>query len=179
MKLFLEFLPIILFFVAYKMYDIYTATAVAIAASVIQTFYHRYKHGSFEKMHIVTMAMLVVLGGMTIAFQDEAFIKWKPSVVNWVFAAVLIGSFYIGKKPIIQRLLSSQLTLPNDVWGKLNWAWAIFFAGVGFLNIWVAYNFDTDTWVNFKMFGLLGLTIVFIIAQSMYLARYMDTEEEK
>ena len=181
-KMLLDFFPVILFFVVYKFYDnptdgIIAATGAAIVASVIQVAYTRLRYGKVENMHLVTLALIVVLGGLTIAFRDETFIKWKPSVVNWAFAVVFAGAHFVGKKNLVQRMMDGAISLPAKVWVNLNWAWVIFFIVSGLLNIYVAYSFDTDTWVNFKLFGLLGLTIVFIIGQSLILAKYMRSPE--
>jgi intracellular septation protein len=176
MKMLFDFLPILLFFIAYKFYDIYVATAVAMAASLVQTLWHRYATGKFEKMHVITLLLIMVLGGLTLVLQDEAFIKWKPTLVNWLFAGVFLGSFFIGEKTIIQRMLDSQVGLPENAWRNLNWAWVFFFVLSGALNLYVAYNYDTETWVNFKLFGLLGLTVFFILLQTLYLASYFEKD---
>jgi len=173
MKMFFDFLPVLLFFIVYKMYDIYTATAVLIAASAIQTVGHRLIKGSFEKTHVITLALVALFGGLTLALQDETFIKWKPTAINWLFAIVFIGSQFVGKKTIIERMMGSNLTLPSFIWVKLNLAWALFFIFLGAVNLYVAFSFDTDTWVNFKLFGLMGLTFLFIIAQSLFLVPYL------
>ncbi|NOX28062.1 MAG: septation protein A [Gammaproteobacteria bacterium] len=187
MKLLLDFFPIILFFIAAKVYDIYVATAVAIAASVIQVAYLYFRNGRVEKMHLITLAAIVILGGSTLLLQDEQFIKWKPSVVNWLFAVVFIGSQFIGERPVIQRMMGNNFMLPNTMWTKLNLIWAAFFIFLGVTNLYVAYNFDTDTWVNFKLFGMLGLTLVFIIVQTIYISKHAipvengdgDTDEDE
>jgi len=178
MKMFFDFLPVLLFFVVYKMYDIYTATAVLIAASTIQTVGHRLIKGSFEKTHVITLALVALFGGLTLALQDETFIKWKPTAINWLFAIVFIGSQFVGKKTIIERMMGANITLPSFVWIKLNLAWALFFIFLGTINIYVAFSFDTDTWVNFKLFGLMGLTFLFIIAQSLFLVPYLKESTE-
>lgn len=173
MKLLVDFLPILLFFVAYKLYDIYIATAVAIAASVIQVAWSWLRHRKVENMQWVTMGLIVVLGGLTLMLRDETFIKWKPTLVNWLFAAVFLASQYIGSKSVLQRMMAGNLTLPEPVWQRLNWIWVSFFVALGAINLYVAYSYDTETWVNFKLFGMMGLTIVFIIAQGFYLSRYI------
>lgn len=178
MKMFFDFLPVMLFFIVYKMYDIYTATAVLIAASAIQTVSHRLIKGSFEKTHVITLALVALFGGLTLALQDETFIKWKPTAINWLFAIVFIGSQFVGKKTIIERMMGANITLPSFVWNKLNLAWALFFIFLGAINIYVAFSFDTDTWVNFKLFGLMGLTFLFIIAQSLFLVPYLKEASE-
>ncbi len=179
MKLLFDLFPVILFFIAYKLYDIYTATAVAIAASVAQVFFVYMKHRKVEKMHLITLALILVLGGLTLALHDETFIKWKPTLVNWGFALVFWGSHYIGKKPIIRRMLDEALTLPEHVWQRLSMLWITFFIFSGALNLFVAYTFSTDIWVNFKLFGLMGLTVIFIILQGLYLAKYMQDHKKE
>ncbi len=178
MKMLVDFLPVALFFIVYKMEDIYVATAVLIIASAIQTVGVRLWKGKFEQSHVITLVLVAAFGGLTLFLHDEMFIKWKPSVINWLFAAVFLGSMWIGKQNIIQRMLGGQVELPQDVWAKLNVAWALFFIFLGFLNLYVVYNYDTDTWVNFKLFGLMGLTIVFIIGQSLYMAKYIQAAEQ-
>jgi len=178
MKMMFDLLPVILFFGAYKMYDIYVATAVLIIACAIQTIGHRLIKGSFEKAHVITLLLVAIFGGLTLYLQDENFIKWKPTVINWLFAVIFIGSQFIGQKTIIERMMGSTITLPAIVWSKLNIAWALFFIALGGLNIYVAFSFDTDTWVNFKLFGLMGLTFAFIIAQSIYLMPYLKESSD-
>ena len=181
MKFLFDFFPILLFFIAYKVFDIYVATAVTIVASFIQVGWFWLQYRRVEKMHIITLLMITVLGGATLILQDETFIKWKPSVVNWLFGLAFLGSQFIGKKTIIQRMMEASVELPQKVWSHLNSAWALFFITMGFLNLYVAYNFDTDTWVNFKMFGMLGLTFLFILGQAFFIGRYVkqpDNNEE-
>lgn len=175
MKLLVSFFPIILFFAVYQLYDIYAATAAAIAAAILQTLWDWFVHRKVEKMHLITLVALVVLGGMTFAFHDPTFIKWKPTVVDWVFGLAFLLSPLFGK-PLTERMLGHSVELPSFVWKQLNHAWFLFFTAVGFLNLYVAYNFDEETWVNFKLFGVLGLMIAFIIAQSFYMARYIKDE---
>lgn len=179
MKFLFDFFPILLFFIAYKAYDIYVATAVAIVASFIQVGWFWLQQRRVEKMHVITLLLIVVLGGATLVLQDEAFIKWKPTVVNWLFGLVFLGSQFIGKKTIVQRMMDGSVTLPDHIWPRLNVAWAVFFISLGFLNLYVAFSghYDTDTWVNFKMFGMIGLTFLFIIAQAFYIGRYIKEPE--
>lgn len=177
-KLFFDFLPILLFFIAYKFFGIYIATGVAIFASTVQVSTIWYLHRRVESMHIITLVLICVLGGATLFFRDEMFIKWKPTAINWAFALVFLGSQYIGRKPIIRRLMEKNLELPDFVWVKLNLSWVAFFIALGTINLYVIYNFNTDTWVNFKLFGMLGLTIVFVIIQSFFLTKYIDVENK-
>lgn len=179
MKILFDFFPIILFFLAYKWAGIYTATLVAMAASLVQVLWGRLRSGHFEKMPLITLVTLVVLGGATLFFRNEAFIKWKPTVVYWLLGFGFLLSQWIGNKPAIQRLAEQNIQLASTVWVRLNLSWAIFFIGMGCLNIYVIQNFDTDTWVNFKLFGSLGLTFIFILCQSIYMFRHRIQEESK
>ncbi len=179
MKAFTDFFPLIVFFAVYQYTkDIFTATAVLIGATIVQVSYLWIRFRKVEKMHWITLGMVIVFGGLTVALRDDAFIKWKPTVINWLFALVFIGSEFIGKKNIIQRMLESNLTLPLDVWKKLNLAWAAFFIFAGASNIYVAYNFSEEMWVDFKVFGLLALTFLFVILQGLFLSKYLKEEPD-
>jgi len=181
MKILADLFPIILFFITYKLGDIYLATLVAILASGVQVLWSRYSKGRFEKLPLITLATLMVLGGATLIFRNELFIKWKPTAIYWVLASAFLISQFIGKRPIIQRLIEQNISLPNRVWQQLNISWAIFFILLGCVNLYVVYNFDTNTWVNFKLFGTMGLSILFIIAQGIYISRHQKPllESEK
>jgi len=179
MKLLIDFFPIVIFFIAFKMYDIYIATAVLIIASLLQTTIHWLVHRQFEKMHVITLLLVCVFGGLTLILQDEMFIKWKPTVINWLFAIAFIGSQFIGEKSLLQRMMGDHMSLPANIWLRLNIAWTLFFIVLGIINLYVAYNFDTETWVNFKLFGLLGLTFVFVVAQSIYVTRFIEEPIKK
>ena len=178
MKFLFDLFPILLFFVAYKMYDIYVATAVAIGAAFVQTGLFWLKHRKFEKMHVITLGILIVFGGLTLILRDPVFIKWKPTVVNWLFGASFLGSQFIGERPLVERMMGHAITVPGPVWRRLNGVWVLFFLAMGLINIYVAYNYSEETWVNFKLFGMMGLTLVFVFAQAFYLGRYMETDEE-
>jgi len=173
MKLLFDFFPIILFFIVFKTHGIFAATAVAILATFVQVGFYWLKHRRFEKMHLITLVLISVFGGATLLLEDEIFIKWKPTVLNWLFAVVFIGSQYIGKKTIAERMMGQAIKLPNSIWTRLNWSWALFFVALGFANIFVLYNYDTETWVNFKLFGMMGLTVLFVVAQSLVIARFI------
>jgi intracellular septation protein len=179
MKFLFDLFPILLFFLAYKLYDIYVATAVAIAAAFLQTGLYWLKHRKFETMHLVTLAILVVFGGLTLVLHDPVFIKWKPTVVNWLFALIFLGSRFIGKRTLVERMMSHAISVPAVVWLKLNWAWTLFFIVIGLVNLFVAYTYSEAIWVNFKLFGMLGLTLVFVFAQAFYLSRFMETGDSK
>ena len=184
MKLLFDFFPLILFFGAYKFYDIYLATLVAMAASLAQVVFVRIRHGKFETTHVVTLFVILIFGGMTLLFRDDMFIKWKPTIVNWIFAVIVLGSQFIGKQTVLERLLGGQMQMPAAIWKKVNVSWGLFFFVSGLLNVYVAFYFRphldeqlrTDFWVNFKVFGLLGLTLAFSIIQMMMVARYITTK---
>jgi intracellular septation protein len=173
-----EFFPIILFFIAFKLYDIYVATAVVIVATVIQVAYTWFKHRKVETMQWITLALILVMGGATIYLQDEQFIKWKLSIIEWLFGLAFLGSQFIGKKPFVERMMSGSLTLPAAVWKRLNIMWAGFFISVGFINLYVMYNYNTDDWVTFKTFGVPGLMIIFILVQMIFIYKYIPEAEE-
>lgn len=179
MKLLFDLFPVVLFFIAFKMYDIYVATAVIIVATVLQVGYVYLKHKRIEKMHVITLALILVLGGLTLILQDENFIKWKPTIVNWGFALVFLGSHYIGTKPIIRRMMDQAIQLPDVIWVRLSAMWVVFFVLSGIVNLYVAFNYDTDTWVDFKLFGLMGMTLVFIVLQGLYISRYMQSSDSE
>jgi len=177
MKLLIDFFPIILFFVAFKVWGIYEATAVAIVATVAQIAWLRYSTGKIEPMQWMSLGVIVLFGGATIALQNETFIKWKPTVLYWLMGGALLIAQMFFRKNLLKSLMGSQMTLPDAAWRVMNWSWMGFFAAMGVLNLWVAYSFDTDTWVNFKLFGGLGLMAAFVVAQALYLSRYTSGEE--
>ena len=177
MKLLIDFFPIILFFVAFKVWGIYVATAVAIVATIGQIGWLRYKTGKVEPMQWVSLGVIVLFGGATIIAHNDTFIKWKPTVLYWLMAGTLMAGQLVFKKNLLKTMMGSQLELPDAAWRVTNWSWITFFAIMGVLNLWVAFNFDTDTWVNFKLFGGLGLMAVFVIGQALYLGRYMKADE--
>ncbi len=179
MKFLFDLFPILLFFIAYKLYDIYIATAVAIAAAFVQTGLYWLKHRRFEKMHVITLVILVLFGGLTLLLRNPVFIMWKPTIVNWIFATVFLGSHFIGSRTLIERMMGHAITVPVTVWTKLNGAWVIFFVFMGTINLYVAFNFSEATWVNFKLFGMMGLTIAFVFIQALFLSRYMEFDEGK
>jgi intracellular septation protein len=179
-KLLFDLFPVLLFFIAFKASggDVYVATGVAIVAGVIQVGLVWLRQRRLESMHLITLGLLVVFGGATLLLHDEMFIKWKPTVVNWLFAAVFLGSHFIGKRLLMQRLLEKNIELPPPVWTRLNLAWGLFFLAVGAINLWVVYNFSTEIWVDFKLFGILGLTLAFVLLQSIYLMRHVKPDQD-
>ena len=158
---------------------IYMATLTAIVATFVQVSLTVIVSRKVEKMHIITLILLVVFGGATLLLKDPVFIKWKPTAINWLFAIVFLGSQFIGKKPLVQRMMGHAIDITErSVWLKLNMAWIGFFIFSGVANLIVAFNFSEDIWVDFKLFGLMGLTLIFVIGQAFYLTKYMPSDSE-
>ncbi len=177
MKLLFDFFPVALFFIAFKWQGIYFATGVAIAASLLQVIIHWLIHRHIEKMHVITLVMISVLGGATLIFRDPTFIQWKPTGIYWITALVFLVSQFFSKQTLIQKMMEANISLPTPIWRRLNLAWVVFFSIMGFVNLYVATNYNMDFWVNFKLFGGLGATFLFVILQSMYLAKHVVDEK--
>ncbi|HEX6735408.1 MAG TPA: septation protein A [Azonexus sp.] len=202
MKLLFDLFPVILFFIAFKYSEkqpelaaewvgallgsatvnpqqapILLATVVVIVATIAQIAWVHFRHGKVDKMLWISLALVVVFGGMTLVFQNEAFIKWKPTILYWVFAGSMAFAALVMKKNAIRSMLGEQMTLPEAVWSRLNLAWIGFFLAMGVLNLLVAFNFSTDTWVNFKLFGGMGLMLLFVLAQGMLLSKYLEEDK--
>ncbi|PKO83225.1 MAG: septation protein A [Betaproteobacteria bacterium HGW-Betaproteobacteria-11] len=178
MKFLFDLLPVILFFIAFKLFDIYIATGVVIAATALQIGWVRHRHGKVDTMLWVSLALVVVFGGATLLLHDETFIKWKPTILYWLFAVSLLGSTLLFKRNLIRGMLEAQMQLPEALWRRLNLAWAAFFTLLGGANLYVAFNYSTATWVNFKLFGGMGLMFLFIIIQSLVLAKYLPEDSK-
>jgi intracellular septation protein len=174
MKFLFDIFPVVLFFIAFKLSDIYVATGVAIAATCLQVAWLWLRGRKVENMVWVSLAVIVVFGGATLLLQDETFIKWKPTVLYWLFAAVLTVAELGFRRNLIRAMMQAQMSLPDVVWGRLLASWIAFFAAMGALNLVVAYQFSTDTWVNFKLFGGMGLLLVFVVLQALVLARHVE-----
>ena len=176
MKFLFDMFPVILFFAAFKFYGIYTATAVAIAASFAQIGWVWFRHRKVEPMLWVSLGVITVFGGATLILQNENFIKWKPTVLYWLFSAALGGAALFFKKNLIRSMMEKSVALPEPIWGKLLISWVVFFIVMGVLNLYVAYTYSTDTWVNFKMFGGMGLMLVFMIGQALLISKHILPE---
>jgi intracellular septation protein len=217
MKILFDLLPIILFFITYKLAGIYLATGVAIAAALFQFLWVWWRQRRIDKLLLATLGLIAVFGGLTIALQDPIFVMWKPTLVNWLFGAVFLGSQWIGERPLTQRMMGHAVDVPAPVWRRLNLAWALFFLCLGLANLFVVYwasgfyqaqhalilatgmgTVDLSTcaaqfsgnqlelcndahsregyWVDFKLFGMMGLTILFVVAQAFYLGRHIKDE---
>ncbi len=178
MKQLFEFIPVILFFITYKFYDIYIATAVIIGTTIIQVGLSWVINKKVEPMQWITLGLIVVMGGATLYLRDEQFIKWKLTIIEWLFGLAFLGSQFFGKKTFIERMMGASLELPPAIWKRLNLFWASFFISVGFINIYVMKNFNTDDWVTFKTFGVPGLMIIFIFVQMLFIYKHIPEPKE-
>lgn len=172
-KFLFDLFPVILFFIAFKYFGIFTATAAAILATLGQIIYCKLRHGKVEKMLLVSGAIIGLLGGTTLILHDKSYIMWKPTVLYWVLAGVLLVSNAFFKKNYIQQMMGKMMDAPTAIWTKLNYVWVVFLVSLGFLNLYVAFNFDENTWVNFKLFGVTLLMFLFIIGQTLALKNYL------
>lgn len=204
MKFLFDLFPVILFFITFKVAEkqpdaavswlarlsgdnfvsaaqapILIATMVVIVATMIQVVWVRLRHGKVDKMLWFSLVLVVLFGGLTLVFRNDNFIKWKPTVLYWGFALVMFLTALVFRKNAIQSMLNAQLQLPESVWNRLNYSWMGFFTIMGALNLIVAFNFSTDTWVNFKLFGGMGLMLVFALLQGLFLAKYIEETPEK
>lgn len=179
MKFLFDLFPVILFFVAFKFFGIYIATAVAIVATVAQIAWVCYRHRKIDNIQWVTLGVIVVFGGATLLLHDETFIKWKPTVLYWLFGAALLVAEFGFRKNLIKAMMGKQITLADSIWRWLLMSWIGFFVMMGVLNLYVAFNFSTDAWVNFKLFGGTGLMLAFVVLQALFLAKYVDSGETK
>ena len=174
-KIFFDFFPIIIFFVVYKIYNIYYATAALMISFTIQIIFQLLKNRKVDPMHIVTFIVIILFGGLTLYFHNDKFIQWKVTVINWLFALILMSSQIIFKKNLLKALLSKNMVMKSDKhWSKLNTMWIYYFILLGGLNLYIAYFYSLSAWVNFKTFGLMGITLLFIIIQSIYLYKHID-----
>jgi intracellular septation protein len=178
MKQLLDFLPLIIFFVFYKMYDIFVATGALIAATAVALVISWYKYRKVEKMTLVTFVLVAFFGGLTLFFHNDEFIKWKVTAIYGLFAIALLFSQWVLKKNLIQSMLGKEITLTPEVWARLNIAWALFFIFCGLANIYVAFWLPQNIWVNFKVFGLTALTLIFTLFSGIYMYRNMSSEQK-
>ena len=177
MKFLFDLFPVILFFVVFKTAGIFAATAVAIAATLAQIGWVKFRHGKVDGMLIASGVIVVVFGGATLLLHDETFIKWKPTVLYWLFGATLLGAELFLKKNLIRSVMGQQIDMPEAIWRQLNLAWAVFFILLGFANLYVAFHYATETWVNFKLFGTTGLMVGFVILQSLVLSKHIQEKD--
>ena len=179
MKFLFDLFPVILFFIAFKLQGIYVATAAAIAATFVQVGWLWLRGKRIDGMLWASLAIIVVFGGATLLLHDDVFIRWKPTVLYWIFALVLVISERFFGRNLIRAMMRAQLNLPAPAWTKLNWSWAGFFTAIGALNLYVAFHFTRDQWVDFKLFGVSGLMLLFVLAQALFLARHIEDGGEE
>lgn len=179
MKHFFEFIPLLIFFSIYKLLDIYAATASLILATGLMLAFSYLKNGTVKKMHLITFLMVLVFGAFTLILHDDLFIKWKISIVYALFAIALWVSQMTYKKPIIKQMLAKEITLADNIWNKINNAWALFFSTLSALNLYVAFNLSQQIWLNFKVFGLLGLTLAFTVLTGLYIYKNSVSTDNK
>jgi intracellular septation protein len=174
-KFLFDLFPVVLFVTTYMLTEsIYVATAVIIPAAIAQVAYARIKHGKVDKMLWASLILILVMGGLTLTLQDKRFIMWKPTLLYWLFAAVLLITPLMNGTNLLRSILGKELSLPDRVWTRLNASWAMFFAVMGALNLYVAYNFSEGAWVQFKLWGGLGLMLLFVVAQAVVLGKYAE-----
>ena len=179
MKQFFEFIPLIIFFVVFKMVDIYAATGSLMISMGLMLAFNYYKNGKVEKMHVITFVMVLLFGTLTLVLHNDAFIKWKVTAVYLLFSLALLISQLFFNKPIIKQMLGKEISLPDNIWNNLNMAWALFFAVLGAVNVYVAFSLSQEVWVNFKVFGLLAATLAFTVLSGVYIYKYLPVAAEK
>ena len=178
MQLIVDFLPVVIFFVVYKLSDIYTATVAIMIAMALQIAVQWIRTRTVSKMLLVSGALVIVLGAITLILHDPLFIQWKLTIVYWGFAIALLGGHFIGKQTLIQRMLGHAVELPANIWRRLNLLWVASFAIFGAVNLYVVYNFSTEAWVNFKLYGSLGMTLLVMLASALMINKHMQVEEQ-
>lgn len=178
MKLLFDFFPILIFFIAYKLFGIFAATGIAMLAALIQVLYFRMKFKRVENIQLVGLLLITVFGGATLIFHDPWFIKWKPTAIYWITALFFLFSSFLGQKTLIEKMLSTNVFLPKKKWHQLNLIWVLFFILMGIANLFVAYHYSTDTWVSFKLFGSTGITLLFVVIQAIFLSNNMIENKE-
>ena len=177
MQLFLDLLPVVAFFIAYKLTNIFVATAVLIVGVLAQTLFIWVRHRKVSPMLLTSAILVLVFGGLTLIVHDATFIKWKPTIVDWLFSGAFLVSHFWRGPTIVQRMMGEHVQLAPEIWKRLNLMWVAFFAVCGGLNLYVAFSYSMDIWVNFKLFGLFGLTLVFALLQGMWIARHGEARE--
>lgn len=182
MQLLYEILPVFLFFLAFKFYGIYVATIVGIVATLIQSVLTRMVTSKWDRKQLITLGVFAFFGGLTLYFHDPIFVKWKPTIIFWIFSIILLGSQIFTKRPLIQRMMVNAMVenyaIPQSVWSRINLVWALFFVLLGSVNLYIAYYYSNDAWVNFKFYGISSALIVFSVLQAIYLARFMQETDK-
>ena len=179
MDFLIDFVPALAFLLTFKVWGIFVATQIAMGAAVLQLIASRWRYGKIKAMHLFTFVIIIVFGGLTLFFRDEMFVKWKPTILNWSFALVFLFAPLLFKRNLLRTMLGDKIKLPDFAWGRLNWMWIAYFAAIGAVNLYVAYNFPTDTWVNFRFYGLYSALIGFMVLQGLYLYKHMEELPEQ
>lgn len=179
MQLFVDLLPVILFFAVYFIYDsIYLATAALMAVLGIQIAIQWVRHRKVSKMLLISGGAAILLGGATLILQNPIFVQWKPTIANWAFAIVFVGSRYIGKKTLIERMLGESVELATPVWRQLNWMWSINFFVLGAANLYVVYNYSEETWVRFKLISIIVFSLISMVMTAVWIWRHMPEQQQ-
>jgi intracellular septation protein len=178
MRILFDLFPVLLFFVVFKLFGVYPATAAAIAATTAQVAWEKWRNGKVDTTLWVSLGIIVIFGGATLLLHNENFIKWKPTILYWFFASAILISRAFLDKNLMRALLHTKMDLPDRVWHYLNLAWSAFFATLGCLNLYVAFHFSMDVWVDFKLFGTVGLMLVFVVLQVVILSKYLKEEQQ-
>lgn len=182
MQLFYEIFPIFLFFLAFKIYGIYVATVVGIVTTFLQAIFNRFFFKKWDKKQIITFIVFMVFGGMTLYFHNPIFVKWKPTIVFWIFGLIILASHFTHRtlmQRMMENVLEEKVAVPLRAWKRLNTVWALFFLVMGTVNLYIAYNFSNDAWVNFKFYGITGALFVLSVLQALYLIRFTNPEQNK
>ncbi|EKD71430.1 MAG: hypothetical protein ACD_46C00184G0010 [uncultured bacterium] len=183
MQLFYEIIPVFLFFIAFKFYDIYVATVVGIVTTLIQVILTRVVLKKWDNKQLITLSVFLFFGGMTLYFHDPIFVKWKPTIIFWIFSLVILFTQFFSHRPLMQRLMENALQdkacVPKQVWKQINLLWGMFFIFLGGINLYIAYHYSNDTWVNFKFYGITSAFFILSIAQALFLMRYMSEEKHQ
>ncbi len=178
MKQLIDFIPLIAFFTAYQLYDIYTATKVLMVGVPLQYLITWLVVKKLERFQIITLVAVLIFGGLTLLLHDETYLKWKAPIVNWIFALFFLASQFVGEDNLVKRMMGHAITLPAEVWRKLNYSWVLFFIVSGAANLFVAFTYH-EIWVEFKVFGSLGMTLIFMVVQAIYLSKYLQEQNDE
>jgi intracellular septation protein len=176
MNLLLDYLPIVAFVLAYKFFGIFVATGVLVVGVVGMTAMQWFRERKVNSLMLISAALVLVLGGITLAFRDETFIQWKPTVASWTFALVFLASRFVGKKTMVEQMMGEAVALEAPLWQRLNYVWALFWVVMGFVNLWLLFSFDLTAWVNWHLPVLLGLSIVFFLVNGYWITTKIPPE---
>ena len=177
MQVLFDVFPVIVFFVVYRFSGIYAATAAIMATMAVQIAYQWFRHGKVNQMFLASGIIVAILGAITLALRNPLFIQWKPTIASWLFAAAFLGSRFVGKLTLVERIMGQAVQLPPAFWRQLNWIWVVTFAVIGVVNLYVVYHFSEQIWVDFKLFGITGMTLLVAVGQGLWIASRMAPGE--